>query len=108
MAEEANERLVRAARELLRWDQKTLAQAAKVGVATVRRFELGAKVGPEKAARIAAALRSAGVAFIDAATSDGLVEGVALDGTARPLEPPEKRVYPPPKADDKRLKRGPR
>ena len=64
MEPEATDTLVRAARELLRWDQKLLAEKAKVGVATVRRFETGAQVGPEIVEAISRALRKAGVAFI--------------------------------------------
>ena len=96
MAEEVNERLVRAARELLRWDQTLLAEKADVGVATVRRFETGAQVRPEKVAAISHALRNAGVAFIGAGVSPGgLVEGVALTTSARPLAPSEPRPYGP-------------
>lgn len=92
----ANERLVRAARELLRWDQKTLAEQSGVGIATVRRFETGAAIGARSAARIAAALRAGGVMFIGAGEAvHGIVEGVALDASGVPLEAPARRVYKP-------------
>lgn len=55
----------RAARGLLNWTQDDLAQAAEVGVVTVRQFE-GDKGSPRKAtvAVIERALEQAGVEFI--------------------------------------------
>jgi transcriptional regulator with XRE-family HTH domain len=60
--------IIRAARMLLRWDQKTLAEASGVSHVTVRRLE--AKPGPLVAerstiAKLRAALESAGVVFIE-------------------------------------------
>lgn len=59
---------LRAARSLIRWRAEDLAQAAKVGVATVRRAEgsdgeLGMTAANEAAIR--AALEGAGVIFVD-------------------------------------------
>jgi len=60
--------IIRAGRMLLRWDQKTLAEAAGVAHVTVRRLE--AKPGPLAAdrstiAKLRAALESAGVVFVE-------------------------------------------
>ncbi len=60
--------IVRAARMLVRWDQKALAEAAGVSHVTVRRLE--AKPGPLVAekptiAKLRAALEGAGVIFVD-------------------------------------------
>ena len=60
--------LIRAARALLRWDQRQLAEASTVSLATVKRLE--AKPGPLLAhastlAALTRALEAAGVEFID-------------------------------------------
>jgi len=60
--------IIRAARMLLRWDQKALAEAAGVSHVTVRRLE--AKPGPLMAgrstvAKLRSALESAGIEFIE-------------------------------------------
>lgn len=99
---DANDRLVRAARELLRWDQEQLADRAGVGLATVRRYERGKRVTAENAGKISAALRAAGVAFIDPSSSRELVEGVALTRHARPFDAPAERKYAPRKEKDAR------
>lgn len=94
MEPEADDTLVRAARELLRWDQKQLARAAGVGLATVRRFETGATVEDGTIEAIARALRGAGVAFCGpAGFSERVMKGVALTVSGRPLPRPGKRVY---------------
>jgi transcriptional regulator with XRE-family HTH domain len=56
----------RAARGLLGWSQADLAQAALVGVVTVRQFETGAH-GPRRLTlhAVRSALEAAGVEFID-------------------------------------------
>lgn len=66
----------RAARGLLDWTQQQLADAARVGVATIRQFEGGATV-PRHAtlAVLKGALELAGVEFID---EDGGGPGVRL------------------------------
>ena len=59
---------MRAARALLRWSALDLAQASKVGVATIRRVEVVDGEIPVTLANEAAlrqALESAGVEFID-------------------------------------------
>ena len=74
---------IRAARALLNWSQSDLAEAASVGVATVRRLE-GARGKVRGAAdsvwKIQAALERAGVEFLPAESGKG--PGVRL--RARP------------------------
>jgi transcriptional regulator with XRE-family HTH domain len=56
----------RAARALLDWDQKRLAEAAQVGVNTVRNFEQEkAKPRPAILAAMRSALETAGVELVD-------------------------------------------
>ncbi len=60
--------IIRAGRMLLRWDQKTLAEAAGVSHVTVRRLE--AKPGPLAAerttiAKLRSALEAAGIVFFE-------------------------------------------
>ena len=57
---------VRAARALIGWSQTQLADAAAVPLAAVERFETGASdhVPADVVAKMRAALKSAGVAFI--------------------------------------------
>jgi transcriptional regulator with XRE-family HTH domain len=60
--------MIRAARELLRWNQEDLAERAGIGVSTLRVYEV--KPGkltapPETRARIIAALQGAGIEFLD-------------------------------------------
>jgi transcriptional regulator with XRE-family HTH domain len=74
--------IIRAARMLVRWDQKALAEASGVSHVTVRRLE--AKPGPLKAerptiAKLRAALESAGVEF-----TNGDAPGVRLSNKAEP------------------------
>jgi transcriptional regulator with XRE-family HTH domain len=59
---------IRAARAMLRWEQKTLAEESKVSLATVKRIE--GKPGPAIANRptidsLSRALESAGVIFVE-------------------------------------------
>lgn len=54
------------ARAALSWARVDLAAAAKVGVATVVRFEEGKNVSPEKGRDMMQALEAAGVEFIPA------------------------------------------
>lgn len=66
-----------AARGLLRWTQRDLADKARVGEATVKRFEQGTHATAEdNLARIRKALERGGVLFIDANGNAGL--GVRL------------------------------
>lgn len=56
----------RAARGLLDWPQGRLAEAASVGLSTVRQFEGGTRQPiPNNLAAIRAALEQAGVQFVD-------------------------------------------
>lgn len=58
---------VKAARMLLAWDQATLATAAAVGIATVKRIEASTgalQSTPRIAAKIKIALESAGIEFL--------------------------------------------
>ena len=84
-----NDRLIRAARELLRWDQERLAAEAGVGSATVKRFESGISVDDASVAKMTAALEKAGVVFIPRFSIAGLdiVEGLALKASAKPERP---------------------
>lgn len=67
---------VRAARGLIAWTQDELAQAAHVGLSTVRDFEAGRRQPmPANATAIRAALEAAGVEFIP---EDGSGVGVRL------------------------------
>lgn len=91
---EPTDTVIRAARELLRWDQDMLAARAKVGIATLRRFEGGGDISDEKIEAIVAALQSAGVAFLGPKTRRVDVKsGVALTDAAIPEQRPPKRVY---------------
>ena len=70
--------LIRAARALLRWEQKTLAEASAVSLPTIKRLEgkpglLGAHQPTENAIR--RALEAAGVIFIE---TNGEGPGVRL------------------------------
>jgi predicted transcriptional regulator len=67
---------IRAARALLRWEQKDLAEASKVSLPSIKRLEIqpGALAAQERTvAAIRAALESAGVIFVD-----GNGEGVGV------------------------------
>jgi len=84
MSEQVTSEIIRAARMLVRWDQKALAEAAGVSHVTVRRLE--AKPGQLVAerptiAKLRTALESAGVEFI---AENGGGAGVRLrkSGTA--------------------------
>lgn len=73
----------RAARALLGWSTNALAEAAGLGLATVRRFETNNTVQPGSIAAMKDALAAAGVVFINdgEASPDG-GHGVRL--TSRP------------------------
>lgn len=60
-----NDRLCKAARALLGWNADDLAKAARLGVATVRRFETGSEVRPETGNAIQQALEAAGIEFVE-------------------------------------------
>ena len=68
---------LRAARGLLGWSQDRLAEAARVSVVSIKKFETGAS-DPRRSTMIAirTALAKAGVDFIDEASDRG--EGVAF------------------------------
>jgi transcriptional regulator with XRE-family HTH domain len=69
----------RAARSLLDWSAQALADAASLGVATVRRFESGSFVQAASIATIERTLSEAGITFIAAGeTSSEGGEGVRL------------------------------
>jgi transcriptional regulator with XRE-family HTH domain len=72
---------LRAGRALLGWSAEVLAQAATIGVATVRRAEMGdERVTYETKAALVAALQNAGVVFLD---EEGEGLGVFLRAPAR-------------------------
>jgi transcriptional regulator with XRE-family HTH domain len=59
---------IRAARALLRWEQKDLAEASKVSLPSIKRLEIqpGALAAQDRTvAAIRAALESSGVIFVD-------------------------------------------
>jgi len=59
---------IRAARALLRWEQKDLAEASKVSLPLIKRLEIqpGALAAQDRTvAAIRAALESSGVIFVD-------------------------------------------
>ena len=75
---------LRAARALLRWSAQELANASKVGVATIRRVEVIEGEIPVTSAHEAAlrkALETAGVVFID---ENGGGSGVRFRKPAKP------------------------
>ncbi len=86
---------VRAARELMRWDQGGLATRAEVSLVSVKRFETGVAVSAPAVERMIAALEKAGVVFLNATTAEGKVIacGVALTPSAAPEPRPEPRTY---------------
>ena len=89
-------RHVKAARELLRWDQRRLAEAADLSLASVRRYEAargGVAEGIERG--IITALEMAGVVFVASGDHDDIPVsgGVLLRRGARPEPPLEKRIY---------------
>jgi DNA-binding XRE family transcriptional regulator len=78
---------IRAARGLLGWTQVELAEAAGVGIATVRRLEAaGAEIrgSVETVWKIQTALEAAGIEFISAEGGKG--PGVRLKAPARPAQ----------------------
>lgn len=94
MPSNTTDTLVRAARELLRWDQKLLAKRSGVSIATIRRFETGIDVSAESVDAIVKALQKAGVAFLGPdRPAAPIAEGVALTSVAKPRRRPKTRVY---------------
>lgn len=65
--------MCRAARALLQWEAQQLASAARLGVATVKRFEAGGMVRLSSVEAMLQALQDAGLEFIPAG-------GRSLDG----------------------------
>jgi len=55
----------RGARALLGWSAQDLADAARIGVATVRRFEGGNPVAAGSVETMAGAMKAAGIIFIN-------------------------------------------
>ena len=79
--------LIKAARALLRWEQRRLAEASSVSLPTIKRLE--AKPGPLLAhastlAALTRALEAAGVEFID---ENGGGAGVRLRNRQGPKQP---------------------
>ncbi|MGL4302243.1 MAG: XRE family transcriptional regulator [Sphingomonas sp.] len=56
----------RAARALLGWSANTLAEAAKLGIATVKRFEAGQVVQEASVTALQTSLDEAGIEFFEA------------------------------------------
>ena len=79
-------RVVKAARELLQWNQQDLAQASVVGVATLRRFEAGEAIKDGTLAKLLDALERAGVVFLEPTRvgRHSVRDGVALKASAVP------------------------
>lgn len=87
MGEPITSEIIRAARMLVRWDQKALAETAGVSHVTVRRLEAkpGALVAKRPTiAKLRSALEAAGVIFVD---ENGEGPGVRLKKKTRPSEP---------------------
>ena len=91
------DRDLRAARELLRWSQRDLAESSKASLPTIRRFETGKAISDEKKDALVECLSKAGVVFFGHATIEGVdvARGVALRPSAKPKGLPDKRIYPP-------------
>ena len=85
-------RQMRAARALLGWDQKHLAEAAGLSLPTIQRMEKGegnVRGVVESLVRVVEALERAGVALIgEGATSPGGGRGVRLKARLEESEPP--------------------
>jgi transcriptional regulator with XRE-family HTH domain len=87
---EVTSELLRAARALLRWQQRDLAAASAVSLATVKRLEAMGGVLIAHASTVTAlrrALEAAGIEF-----TNGHQPGVRLRRKAQ--EPPRKRNFP--------------
>jgi len=84
---------IRAARGLLGWSQLELAEAAGVGVATVRRLEGAGKVrgSAEVIWKIQTALEAAGVEFIPADETKGPGARLKHSKRGKQVEPLGKR-----------------
>ena len=67
------------ARAALAWSRADLARAAKIGTATVVRFEEGKNVSPEKCHEMRAALEAEGVRFVDEGPLAGAVHAGARE-----------------------------
>lgn len=104
MSKKPNESQVRAARELLRWTQLQLAEAAEINIATVRRFEReDKKISDKTSDAIIAALQRAHVVFLNDVDHDGFkVRGVAIKPEAKPLPLPARRELTIPRAPGSR------
>ena len=90
-----DETQIRAARELLRWDQRRLADVSGLSLMTVKRHETGVPVAAETADQIVAAQEKAGVLFISETTINGIAiaAAVALRAWAQPDPRPDTREY---------------
>lgn len=78
--------LCRAARGLVGWSAEELAAAAKLGVATIWRFEGGSPARPSSVQAMLTALEGAGIEFI-AAGEQSLQGGPGL--RRKPVDEPE-------------------
>lgn len=65
------------ARAALSWSRADLAAAARIGVATVVRFEEGKNVSPDKCLCMREALEAKGVRFVDEGQFAGAVQAGA-------------------------------
>ncbi len=91
-----DETWVRAARELLRWDQTRLAQEAGLTLVTVRRYESGrSQMADETVQVIRRTLEANGIVFLDPEATSGakVVAAIGLRTSAIPDPRPDKRVY---------------
>jgi transcriptional regulator with XRE-family HTH domain len=89
-------RHVKAARELLRWDQGRLAEESGLSLVSVRRYEAGTGAVADRIERdIILALEKAGAVFVSAGELDDMEVsgGVLLRSSAQPDEPAAKKVY---------------
>ncbi|WP_375243377.1 helix-turn-helix domain-containing protein [Sphingomonas parapaucimobilis] len=75
----------RAARALLGWSAQQVADAGRIGIATIKRFESGQPVQTVTVERVQACLQAAGVVFIESgqpSTSGGAGVRLVKSGTS--------------------------
>ena len=94
MDTDTKRRIVRAARELLQWDQGKFAAALKVGTATLKRFEAGYAASEQSVDLMLSGLAPIGVIVIERSSIGGLevLAGVALLTSAEIGDPRQTRV----------------
>ena len=78
MARDVDHRQIRAARGLLDWHQKTLAERAGLSLPTVKRIEKDGGASSASFAAVVGALERAGVEFLSRDDGRGLLFGVGL------------------------------